>query len=129
MAVLEYPSALGYTRWHAWRDYSSETSPFLESEFAPAALPVPVRPIGVLLWRGEFATPLYGPRDIRWINVRQLMEAVDHGINQLLLPVPQDQQSSVLGSTITVQPIEVRPPVRGSRGQTAGWTVTWVEVP
>ena len=84
---------------------------------------------GVLLWRGEFQTPVYGPRDAMWVTVRTLMEGVDHGINQLTLPVPADQRrTGVLGATITAQPVRVDAPLRGSRGQTAGWAVSWVEV-
>ena len=130
MAALNYPPDLGYGNWYAWLGYSSEVSPFLESDFTPAGLPIRVRPQGVLLWRGEFQTPVYVMNDPRLWSVRVLMEMVDEGVNQLILPVPADQQrTDVLGATITVQPVEVEAPVRGSRADERGWRVRWVEVP
>ncbi len=130
MALLSYTNTWGYRRWHAWRAYSSDESPFLESEFAPAALAIPVRPQGVLLWRGEFETPVYAAGDGRWLAVRALMELLDHGVNQLRVPVPADQRRiGVLGASLVVQPMRVDAPVRGSRGETRGWSIAWVEVP
>jgi len=129
MAVFDYPT-VGYARWHAWRAYSSAESPHLESELAPAALPVPVRPQGVLLWRGEFETPVYGRRDAAWTTMRTFMERIDHGIHQIRLPVPHDQRrAGVLGATIVAQPTRVDAPTRLSRGQESGWRVQWWEVP
>lgn len=123
----EFP---GYARWHAWRAYSSDESPFLLSDFAPAALPIPIRPQGVLLWRGQFETPIYGPLDARWVAMRLLMESIDQGVNTMLLTVPEDQRNAgILGATVHVQPLHIDPPVRGSRGDTRGWTIEWVEVP
>ena len=130
MALLNYPLAWGYQQWRAWRAYSSDRSPFEDTDFIPAGLPIPVRPQGVLLWRGVFTTPIYGPRDPQGDAVRALMESLDQGVNTLTLPVPVDQRNTgILGESLTVQPVTVDPSVRDSRGIIRGWTVEWVEIP
>ena len=129
MADVMYAATLGYARWHAWRAYSSAVSPFLESDFQPAALPVPVRPQGVLLWRGQFETPVYGPLDSAWLTMRTLMESVDQGVNAMVVAVPASQRSTLLSATLRVQPTQIDAPVRGSRGIERGWTVEWIEIP
>ena len=123
----EFP---GYARWYAWRAYSSDESPLLRSDFIPSILSIPIRPQGALLWRGQFETPIYGPLDARWVAMRRLMDSIDQGVNTMLLTVPVEQRNAgVLGATVHAQPSRIDPPVRGSRGETRGWTVDWVEVP
>ena len=128
MATLDYPLAWGYSSWYAQLLYSSEVSPFLISDFTGAQVAVPIRPQGILLWTGRFRTPRYGSRDSRWPLVKDLMERIDHGINQLRVPIPVDQDLGPgYGGVLVVQPLELQPAVRGSRGQVEGWTVMWVE--
>lgn len=61
--------------------------------------------------------------------MRTLMESVDQGVNTMTIAVPVSQQSSLLGATLNIQPLRIDPPVRGSRGETRGWSVEWVERP
>ena len=129
MAVLDYPATLGYRSWFAWQAYTADEPAVVVSPYVSGERNVPVIPYGVLLWRGSFETPLFGPRDERWVTMRTLMEDIDSGRNQLRITTPTEQRSDLLAASLVVQPFEVSPPVRRSRGETGGWTVEWWEVP
>lgn len=132
MAAVAYPAGMGFQRWHAWREYSSgdlaaQLGPL---RYLPGSLSPVVRTTGVLLWRGRFTTPVFGPRDVAWYTIRAVMEQLDGGINHLTLVPPADQRSGTsIPNPLAAQPIRVEAPERGSRGEDRGWTVEWVQRP
>ena len=128
VAVRTYLEAWGYGAWHAWREYSGDAG--VQAGLFVPLVTYPVRPTGVLVWRGRFLTPTYGPTDSRLTAVQEFLESVLSVADQMSLPVPTDQRyaGSSLGETITVQPRNLQPGVRDSRGVTAGWTCDWLEV-
>lgn len=130
MAIRVYPLDVGYDRWRIWRVYTSDEPIFGSLDLGSTSLALPAHPQGLLLWRGQLATPVYPGGSAGAQTMQTLMESLDEGLHQLRIPIPVESRiDSILGSTLVVQPVRVRPPIRDSRGVVSSWTVDWWEVP
>lgn len=116
-AILDYPVTVGYLSWSV--QSSRSRGPYIHASVYTAASHIVYS--GPSKRQGTFTTPIISRGDDTH-GLMDILHAVAAGDTYLRLPMPGGND------TILVQPIDVRPARRDSRGLIGGWSVDWIEV-